>query len=455
MQTQSNPSKPFNIKLFLMFLLPSLVGVLLFMTPIAVGDGMTIPVAAMAGLIKSTLGDNIFSIILAVTWLTALLTILAKVIRPQMVEDSKFLSELLLVTPGWFITRVLGAVFATMAFYQFGPEQAWGEATGGLVFFDLLPTLFAVFILAGLLMPLLLNFGLLEFIGVMLTKVMRPLFNLPGRSAVSSIASWLGDGSVGILMTSKQYEDKIFTKREAAIIGTNFSLVSITFTLVIISQVRLEHMFAAFYLTVCIAGIVAAIIVPRLPPLRNIPNTYIDGTEPTQDVESIPAGKSLLGHGLDAAMGRAAKAPSALNLLKDGLKNAVEMVFAIVPVVMAVGTLATMVAEYTPIFNWLGAPFVPLLELMQVPEAVAASKTMVVGFTDMFVPSILAASIESDMTRFIVATLSVTQLIFMSEVGALLLGSKIPVTFWQLLVVFLLRTLVTLPVIVLMAHMLF
>ena len=51
-----------------------------------------------------------------------------------------------------------------------------------------------------------------------------------------------------------------------------------------------------------------------------------------------------------------------------------------------------------------------------------------VGFADMFIPSILAAgSIESDVTRFIIAAMSVTQLIYMSEVGALLLGSKIPV----------------------------
>ena len=70
----------------------------------------------------------------------------------------------------------------------------------------------------------------------------------------------------------------------------------------------------------------------------------------------------------------------------------------------------------------------------------------------MFIPSIMAASIDHEMSRFIVATLSVTQLIYMSEVGALLLGSRIPIGPGELLVVFLLRTAVTLPVIVMMAH---
>lgn len=59
------------------------------------------------------------------------------------------------------------------------------------------------------------------------------------------------------------------------------------------------------------------------------------------------------------------------------------------------------------------------------------------------------------MTRFIIACLSVTQLIYMSEVGGLLLGSKIPVTFVDLVLIFIVRTLITLPVIVLCAHFIF
>jgi len=59
------------------------------------------------------------------------------------------------------------------------------------------------------------------------------------------------------------------------------------------------------------------------------------------------------------------------------------------------------------------------------------------------------------MTRFIIAALSVTQLIYMSEVGGLLLGSKVPVSFKDLVAIFLLRTLITLPIIIFIAHILF
>ncbi|MGL5586941.1 MAG: YjiH family protein, partial [Aeromonas veronii] len=334
-------------------------------------------------------------------------------------------------------------------------EVLYSGATGGLVLNDLLPVLFSVFIFAGLLLPLLLDFGLLEFVGTMMTRIMRPVFRLPGRSAVDCFASWLGDGSVGILLTSKQYEGKFYTQREAAVIGTTFSAVSITFCLVVISQVKLEHMFVPFYLTVCLAGVVAAIVVPRLPPLCWKKDIYADGTPLCRKQEAVPHQHSVMSYGFERALTKADSMTDLGAVAREGVKNALDMVFGVLPVVMAIGTCALMLAEHTPIFNWLGAPFVPLLELLQLPEAEAASKTIMVGFADMFIPAVLASTIESDMTRFVIAAMSVTQLIYMSEVGALLLGSKIPVKLWELFVIFLLRTLVTLPVIAGVAHLLF
>ena len=61
----------------------------------------------------------------------------------------------------------------------------------------------------------------------------------------------------------------------------------------------------------------------------------------------------------------------------------------------------------------------------------------------------------NDMTRFIIACTSVTQLIYMSEVGGLLLGSKIPVKLLDLIILFIERTIITLPIIVLCANFIF
>ncbi|WP_052878725.1 YjiH family protein [Vibrio coralliirubri] len=440
---------------FWVFLIPSLIGLFLFMAPISYQGDLTIPVAILAKSIQAVFGEYLVPIITAIVAFMSVASVLSSIFKPTFITSNSFLNGLFNPSPLWLLVRLIGGAAAVMAFFQVGPEVIWEENTGGLVLEGLLPTLFSVFIFAGLLLPLLLNFGLLELFGTLLSKIMRPIFNLPGRSAIDCMASWLGDGSVGILLTSKQYEKKFYTQREAAVVGTTFSAVSITFSLVVIAQVELEHLFLPFYAAICLAGIVAAVIIPRLPPLSMKKDTFIDGSKPHKDADAIPAGHSTFSWGLELAVSKASQVKSAKSVFAEGIRNAVDMVFGVLPVVMGLGTMALVIAEYTSVFSFLGQPFIPFLELLGVPEAVAASETIVVGFADMFIPAILAASIDNEMTRFVIAAMSVTQLIYMSEVGALLLGSKIPVNILELFIIFILRTLITLPVIAGVAHLIF
>lgn len=455
MQSNVVTKRSFCTKTYFTFLIPSLTGLLLFVAPISYQGGISIPIAILANLVQTSLNTYLPTLITIIVTLTGVMTLLTKGLRPAFVRNNKFLAVLLDVSPLWCAVRILGVVLIIISYFQVGPVAVWSKATGGMVLNELLPVLFSVFLFAGLLLPLLMTFGLLELIGTLLTRVMRPVFKLPGRSAIDCIASWLGDGSVGILMTSKQYELGFYTQREAAIIGTTFSTVSISFSLVVIAQVGLQHMFGLFFLTVCLAGLVAAVIVPRLPPLSWKKDVFSDGQPKHYDADAIPQGWSSFSWGMQQALEKAESINNPAVVIVEGVKNAIDMVFGVLPVVMGIGTVALMVSEYTSIFSYLGIPFIPLLEFLHIPEAEHASTTVVVGFADMFVPSILASTIESEMTRFVIAALSLTQLIYLSEVGALLLGSKIPVTLWELFVIFILRTLVTLPVIAGMAHLIF
>ncbi len=449
----TNVQKKYPISTHLKFIIPSLIGVLLFITPIKVDDGFTIPIGILAGMVEDLLANYLSLIMMLIIVMTAILTVIIK-LGGNKYKRFPFINNLFQVNIFWTITRIIAAVFAVMVYYQLGTEAIYSEDTGDLLLGGLLHTLFAVFLFAGLFLPLLMDFGLLDLFGTLMTKIMRPLFRLPGRASVDSLASWVGDGTIGVLLTSKQYEEGHYTKRESVIIGTTFSVVSITFTLVIIETVGLEHMFIPFYLTVIIAGLVAALIMPRIPPLSLVPNTYMDDVEAQED-EEVPEGYNLLSYGYKKALDRAENSPSFFNFFKKGLQNVLDMWMGVAPIVMAFGLIALIFAEFTPLFEWLGMPFIPLLELMQVPYAKEASETILIGFADMFLPAVIGAAIESDMTRFIIAVLSVTQLIYMSEVGGVLLGSKVPVKFIDLVFVFLLRTLITLPIIVGIAHLLF
>lgn len=444
--------KIFHDKRFLKFLFPSLIGAFLFVTPIKQNGNMTIPIAVAANKLLNLMGNATLTIIWLLISLSAVLTILHKAIGIGLLKKNPKLDNLFRVKGFWLVIRMIGFIFANMIYFNIGPDFIIGGATGGMVINDLIPILVCVFLLAGILLALLLNYGLLDFFGALMIRLMRPIFNLPGRSALDCVASWLGDGSIGVLLTSRQYEAGFYSKREATVIATTFSAVSITFSLVVISQVKLEAMFIPFYLVVSLAGIVAAIIVPKLPPLSKVPDTYYTEVSHRED---IPEGISPVQYGMQLALKKAENAPTFKEFVREGIENVFEMWFGTLPVILAMGTIALIIAEFTPFFRILGLPFIFVYQLLQIPEAELASQTVIVGFADMFLPSVIASSIESEITRFVVAATSVTQLIYMSEIGSIIMGSKIPVSLKDLFIIFIERTIVTLPVIAILAHLLF
>ena len=437
------------------FILPSLLGVLLFMVPIKTADGITIPVAFLSGLISSSLETYLPLILTVMITVIAIMSTITKFIKPNFIVNNKTLYSLFNTSNIWYAVRIVGAIFALLTFFGIGPEFIISENTSGLLLTGLLPTLFGVFLFAGLFLPLLLNFGLLEFCGTMLTKVMKPLFGLPGRASVDCLTSWIGDGTIGVILTSRQFEEGHYTEKEACTIGTAFSAVSITFSFVIISQVGLQHMFVPFYATITIAGIIAAIILPKIGPLKKKSNKYHNDMEPASS-DAIPEGHTSFSYGIELAIDKASKNTGLKGFISEGIHNVLDIMIGVLPVVMAMGGVALILAEYTPLFKILGIPFIPLFWLLNIPHANEAASTILVGFADMFLPSVIIAQDGiAEITKFVVACVSVTQLIYMSEVGSVILGSSIPISIKELFIIFIQRTLITLPIIALIAHILF
>lgn len=438
----------------LWFIVPSLLGVLLFLFPIPYEGKITIGVGVLAETVQAYLKPVLPGLMTGVLVISAVVPIFAKAFKPQAIMKRPFLKQLFYIHPLWLMTRIIGAVFALMTMAEIGPSFITSDETGGTMLYALVPVLAAWFLFAGVLMPLLMQFGLMDFIGTMLRKVMRPVFKLPGRSSIDALASWMGAGTVGVLITTQQYEEGYYTKREASIIATNFSINSIAFSLVVISFIGLEEYFVPFYLTVVVAGLIAAFICPRIPPLSRKADTYYEGTG-MRISEDTPEGISDFQWGVEKALHKASQVKSLKDVSKQGIQTVLDIYFALIPLVMALGTIALIIAEFTPFFTYLSMPIVPVLQWMQIPEAAQAAPAMLVGFADMFLPAVIGAGIESELTRFVIAAVSLTQLIYMSEIGILLIKSKIPISVWELAVIFLQRTVITLPIIVVMAHFIF
>ena len=444
------------------FIIPSVIGVILFMIPVWYNESWTVIVKIIADIISGVIGDFLPLLCLIIVTLSSVLGI-AFLSKPNLITNYPMVKTTFSTTAIWVAIRILGTVFIWLTYFEIDSDEnsegiihmITSGDNGGFVLHDLLSVLVVIFFLAGLLLPLLLDFGLLEFIGALLTKIMRPIFTIPGRAAVDCMTSWIGDGTLGVMLTANQYEGGYYSKREAAIIATTFSAVSITFSIVVLAQVGLMEYFGLYYLLICAVGVVCAIIIPRIPPLSLKKDEFL--VEGKAMGETLPEGfNSSIAYGFYLAKKRVAEHRGVEQFFENGLKNATGMWFGVLPVVMCIGTISLVLANTTPIFKILGTPFLPLLNLLDVPEAVEVSKTMIVGFTDMFTPSILAASaITSPMSKFIVAVISVTQLIYLSEVGGLILGSKIPVNLPELFIIFLERTIISLLIVAPVAHLIF
>lgn len=182
------------------------------------------------------------------------------------------------------------------------------------------------------------------------------------------------------------------------------------------------------------------------------PDTYYEPVGKQID-DTIPEGVSLVKWGFQEARRKASQSGSPKQLAKSGAETVLDIWLGLIPLVMTLGTIALVIAEYTPLFKIISYPLIPVLTLLGLPEAAEAAPTLLVGFADMFLPAVLGGGIESELTKFVLAGVSLTQLIYMTEIGVLILRSNIPVNFLELVLIFVLRTIITLPVIVIIAHL--
>ena len=157
---------------------------------------------------------------------------------------------------------------------------------------------------------------------------------------------------------------------------------------------------------------------------------------------------------MKAATARAETAPGPRALLCGSLLQTVNVTFNVIPASMALATLTTVLVFHTPVFDVLSWPLAQLLELLRFPEAAGAAPGFLAGFLDQFMPALIAGNLESELARFVLAGLSVTQLIFMAEVGVLILRSSLPLGLLDLLIIFGLRTLILFPILTVAALLL-
>lgn len=407
----------------------SSVGIFVFFIPISLAGKQSIPLDHLVGWIKTTLG-------VGSSWY-ALLMILAGAIYPIITKEW----QNSITNKVFLLLKWLGVVTAIMAFTKSGPAFLQTP--------DMLPFLFDKLVISvGLIIPIgsiflafLVGYGLLESIGILLQKIMQPIWRTPGRSAIDAVASFVGSYSIGLLITNRVYLSGHYSVREAAIIATGFSTVSATFMIIVAKTLNLMEIWNQyFWITLIITFIVTAITV-RIPPLSTMNN---DAKFREPNCESGNRLTMAINNGLEVAGKADPLGKSILINLKDGLI----MAASILPSIMSVGLIGLLLAKYTMLFDLIGYLFYPITWVFNLENAMALSKASASGLAEMFLPAILMKDADL-ISRFTAGVVAISSILFFSASIPCILSTKIPLNVGKLVVIWFIRTflslLITIP----------
>lgn len=404
----------------------SLIGIFMFFIPVSFKGKSSIPLDHVVTLVRELSGPAVGIYALAVIVIRGLYPFIKKTWNKNP------------VTMVFSILKAAGIFVGFMAYFKIGPQLLFEK--------DMIPFLFEKLVIpVGLIVPIggtflafLVGYGLLEFIGVLMRPVMRPVFKTPGRSAIDAVASFVGSYSIALLITNRVFKEGKYTIKEACIIASGFSTVSATFMIIVAKTLGLMPMWNAyFWITMAVTFAVTAITV-RIYPLSKKSDAYItEKGDPEPDIKSQYF-KGALAEGLKVAN----DAPGIAKCITDNLVDSFKMVIGILPSIMSVGLLGLLTAKYTPVFDILGYIFYPFISLLQVPEPLLASKAAAVGIAEMFLPPVLVAAAPM-VTKFVIGVTCVSSILFFSASIPCIMSTEIPFDLKDILLIWFERTLLT------------
>ena len=419
------------------FLAYSTCGIVVFFVPLDLTGKKTIPLDHMVSFLIRELPH--------VSLVLVSLIIIAGSVQPfvnKKWRNSKFETVL-------SMTRLLAIPLTAFYLWKTGPAVILAP--------DMVPFIFEnVVIPVGLIVPVgaiflsfLVSYGFLEFIGVLMEPIMRPVWRIPGRAAVDAVASFAGSYSIALLITNKVYEEGGYSAREAATIATGFSTVSATFMIVVAKTLNLiDHWNIFFWSTLLVTFLVSAITV-RFRPLSSMDNE-VTRVDSKRAYGLLPRLELALESGTD----RARSAPLLMTSVGQNIRDGVQMSMNILPSILSISVIGLLLVKYTPVFEVLGYLFYPITWLAQVPEGMVTAEAVATGIVDMYLP-VLSVTETTFPTRFVVGVTSISSILFLSASIPCIMGTSIPISLRQLTIIWCQRTVLSVPLAAVAAYLFF
>mgnify|MGYP001051181976 CR=1 FL=1 len=432
------------------FLIFSIIGILYFFVPLApTASGRTTWLVQSVNLIKGWLKPCLSYIVLIFVALLVIGCIIARVtdkfpLLTKMYGSVKVYS---------IVLYVLGLIFAVMVVFQVGPAAILDPAVGadGL---GISKTVIVTIIIAGLFVIFVTDFGLLELIGALIEPLMRPVFKVPGYASIDAVTSFVANPTLGIFLTNRLYKDKMYTTREAASISTNFSFISMGFFAVLVESAGILDHYGDVVLWSFLLSFAIAAIMIRIPPLRGLPDLMYDGS-PRPEEKKAKYSAELFKN----AMIKAVETGNSVDVAATFKKTLMDVfIFAqkISAYIMCIYVLVMVVVKNTNIADCLGIPFVPILNLLGIPNAAEIAPSFILGLAEVALPSAFISGLGvAPAAAFFVVAVTALQIIMFSNSAVSIMESDIPLNVGKLVIIFFLRTLIAMPLVAIVTHFIF
>lgn len=434
----SNPkAKPSLVQITRFFIL-SFIGVFTFFIPITLQGKKTIPLDHIVSFVRASLGQSTAYVVLVMVLMGAAYPFINRSWNKNPVEI------------GLSLFKVAGAVFSILLVFNLSPAWLAEPNMGPFLYEKLVMSVGLIVPIGAVFLALLVGYGLLEFVGIFVQPVMRPIWRTPGRSAIDAVASFVGSYGIGLLITNRVFKEGKYTIREASIIATGFSTVSVTFMIIVAKTLDLMEIWNTyFWVTLLVTFLVTAITV-RIRPLSALPNVYYQSQEGSPE-EIIK--KERIKVAWSEAMRVASEAPNLPMNIWNNFKDGFIMTIAILPTIMSVGLLGLVLAEHTSFFDIFGYIFYPFTWLAQLPEPLLAAKAASTEIAEMFLPALLVGDAPL-ITRFVIAVVSVSAILFFSALIPCILATEIPLSIPKMVIVWFERTALSILIVAPIAHLL-
>lgn len=439
-EEKTMPQEPIvnSISNVLKFIGFSLIGIFVFFVPITVNGTSSIPLDHTVTWINTTFPS--------LTPIYALLLILGGVIYPFITKTwNQNIFNIV-----FSLLKIVGLAVGLIIYLKLGPDWLMNEYVGPFLF-DLLVVPVGIMVpLGGVFLSLLIGYGLFEFIGVLFQRVMKPIWKTPGRSAVNAMASFVASFAVGILITNREFKEGKYTIKQAVIIATGFSTVTVSFMVIVAKTLDLMSIWNLYFAVTAFVTFLVTAITVRIWPISKIPDEYYNGMEgePEKVIKN-----NYLQNAWKEAMEASNNAPNLGKNIWVNLRDGIIMTMNILPTILSIGLIGILLAEYTPIFDYIGYIFYPFTALLQLPDAFLTAKAAAIGVTEMFLPALLVVE-AAHVTKFVIAVVCVSSILFFSASIPCILATEIKISIPKLIVIWIERTILSLIIVTPLAYLL-